>query len=234
MPGQQRRGRDGEDFGPAPAGEEWCQRGEPHPVGRLAPYPAELDEIRQRQRATSERLIGTYRTVLEHLDPERQVADGQAPGEGAARAVAAVEEAGGFAAQLADIEEVSAFHGDNYEVLVHRYFIKDRAVTFELCSAPLTSALPLFGLPWLPPSNAPRQARQSADRCFSLETTGGPTGLDNFSLVVLRNAWPRRRRTKWPLVTSRAPVQGWIRQPDPSRSPTMIKPCSDPSTPAKP
>ena len=40
VPGQQRRGRDGEDFGPALAGEEWCQRGEPHPVGRLVPYPA--------------------------------------------------------------------------------------------------------------------------------------------------------------------------------------------------
>lgn len=39
---------------------------------------------------------------------------------------------GGFAAQLADIEEVSAFHGDDYEVLVHRFFRKDRAVMFEL------------------------------------------------------------------------------------------------------
>ena len=27
---------------------------------------------------------------------------------------------------------MSAFHGDNYEVLVHRHFIKDRAVMFEL------------------------------------------------------------------------------------------------------
>ena len=101
-------------------------------AANLKKAKARLEEIRQRQRATSERLIGTYRTVLEHLDPERQVADGQAPGEGAARAVAAVEEAGGFAAQLAGIEEVSAFHGDNYEVLVHRHFIKDRAVMFEL------------------------------------------------------------------------------------------------------
>jgi hypothetical protein len=53
---------------------------------------------------------------------------------GAARAVAAVEEAGGFAAQLSDIEEVSAYHGDNYEVLVHRFFRKDRAVMFELAA----------------------------------------------------------------------------------------------------
>ena len=92
---------------------------------------AELEEIRLRQRETSERLIGTYRTVLEHLDPDGETAS-QAPGQGAARAVAAVEEAGGFAGQLADIEEVSAFHGDNYEVLVHRFFRKDRAVMFEL------------------------------------------------------------------------------------------------------
>ncbi len=92
---------------------------------------AELEEIRLRQRAVSERLIGTYRTVLEHLDPDGETVGG-APGARAARAVAAVEEAGGFAVQLADIEEVSAFHGDNYEVLVHRFFRKDRAVMFEL------------------------------------------------------------------------------------------------------
>src|SRR5260370_26677826 len=93
---------------------------------------AELEEIRLRQRAVAERLIGTYRTVLEHLDPGSEEADGRGPGEGEARAVAAVERAGGFAAQLADIEEVSAFHGDNYEVLVARFFRKDQAVMFEL------------------------------------------------------------------------------------------------------
>jgi hypothetical protein len=87
----------------------------------------ELEEIRLRQRAVSEKLIGTYRTVLESLDPEAEE-----PGEGPARAVAAVEEAGGFAAQLADIEEVSAYHGDNYEVLVHRFFRMDRATMFDL------------------------------------------------------------------------------------------------------
>ena len=91
----------------------------------------ELEEIRLRQRAVSERLIGTYRTVLEHLDPDGETAS-QDPGQEAARAVAVVEEAGGFAAQLSDIEEVSAYHGDNYEVLVARFFRKDRAVMFEL------------------------------------------------------------------------------------------------------
>ncbi|MBB6120005.1 hypothetical protein FHS13_001956 [Nocardiopsis algeriensis] len=77
----------------------------------------ELEEIRHRQRAVNEHLIGTYRGVLERLDPN---------------APEAVEQAGEFAAQFADIEEVSAFHGDNYEVLVHRFFKKDRAVMFDL------------------------------------------------------------------------------------------------------
>jgi hypothetical protein len=35
-------GRHGKDAGPAPAGEEPCQRGEPHPVGRLVPHPADI------------------------------------------------------------------------------------------------------------------------------------------------------------------------------------------------
>ena len=42
VPGQERRGRHGEDPGPAPARQEPCQRGEPHPVGRLVPYPADV------------------------------------------------------------------------------------------------------------------------------------------------------------------------------------------------
>ena len=36
VPGQQRRWRNREDGGPAPAGYERCQRGEPHPVSRDA------------------------------------------------------------------------------------------------------------------------------------------------------------------------------------------------------
>jgi len=40
VPGQQRRGRHGKDAGPATAGQEPRQRGEPHPVGRLVPHPA--------------------------------------------------------------------------------------------------------------------------------------------------------------------------------------------------
>ena len=42
VPGQQRRWRDGEDLGPAPAGQEPGQRGEAHPVGRLVSHPADV------------------------------------------------------------------------------------------------------------------------------------------------------------------------------------------------
>src|ERR1022692_752816 len=42
VPGQQRRWRDGEDLGPAPAGEQPGQRGEPQPVGWLVPHPADV------------------------------------------------------------------------------------------------------------------------------------------------------------------------------------------------
>nr|WP_238581065.1 DUF4158 domain-containing protein [Streptomonospora alba] len=83
----------------------------------------ELEAIRERQRETQERIIGNYRGVLGHLDPEGAGAADAA--ERAERAVAVVEQAGGFASQLADIEEVSAFHGDNHEILVHRFFKKD-------------------------------------------------------------------------------------------------------------
>ncbi|MEV1175308.1 hypothetical protein [Nonomuraea sp. NPDC049784] len=88
---------------------------------------AALEDIRERQRAVSEGLIGTFRTVLEHLDPDGPEAD-----QGPERAVAAVNSAVGFDAQLADIEEVSAFHGDNYEVLAYWYFKRERAVMFDL------------------------------------------------------------------------------------------------------
>jgi hypothetical protein len=103
------------------------------PVKRLALVAYLVHTARMRARDDlAERLIGTYRTVLEHLDPGSEAAGRRLPGEGEARAVAAVEQAGGFAAQPVGIEEVSAFHGDNYEVLVARFFRKDRAVMFEL------------------------------------------------------------------------------------------------------
>jgi hypothetical protein len=42
VPGQQRRRRHGEDFDPAPARYKLRQRGEPGPVGRLVPRPADV------------------------------------------------------------------------------------------------------------------------------------------------------------------------------------------------
>jgi hypothetical protein len=42
VPGQDRRRRHGEDFAPAPARYEPCQRGEPGPVVRLVPHPADV------------------------------------------------------------------------------------------------------------------------------------------------------------------------------------------------
>jgi TnpA family transposase len=157
----------------------------------------ELDEIRLRQRAVTEKLIGSYKSVLEQLAPDgattateqaahamahralltlaggtepddedgdderaedaqRATDDGgspvlrlagqqgaalvsvvralkiQAEGVGAIRTQ--VAGAGDLAKQLADIEEVSAYHGDNHEMLMQRFFRKDRAVMFELAS----------------------------------------------------------------------------------------------------
>ena len=42
VPGQQRRGRDREYLGPTPAWHNPCERGEPSPVRRLVPHPADL------------------------------------------------------------------------------------------------------------------------------------------------------------------------------------------------
>ena len=42
MPGEQCRWRHREDFAPAGAGYQPCQRGEPHPVGRLVTHPADV------------------------------------------------------------------------------------------------------------------------------------------------------------------------------------------------
>lgn len=154
---------------------------------------AELDEIRMRQRAVTEKLIGSYKSVLEQLAPDgattatEQAAagmahqalltltggvdtDGTGDGEHAGEADPATAEgspawriagqqsealvsvlralkiqaegvgairtqvaaAGGLARQLADIEEVSAYHGDNHEMLMQRFFRKDRSVMFDL------------------------------------------------------------------------------------------------------
>jgi hypothetical protein len=89
---------------------------------------AELDEIRERQAEMSERLISTYRGVLACLDP-RSDSDGDAS-RTLRLARNAVQDAGGFEAQLADIEAVAAQHANNYMPLVARHRRRDRATMF--------------------------------------------------------------------------------------------------------
>jgi hypothetical protein len=86
---------------------------------------AELDEIRERQAEMSERLITNYRGVLACLDPRSDTDASQA-----LRLARAVEQAGGFDAQLADIEAVAAHHANNYMPLVARHRRRDRATMF--------------------------------------------------------------------------------------------------------
>ncbi|MEU7835604.1 hypothetical protein [Nonomuraea sp. NPDC049129] len=65
---------------------------------------AELEEIRARQRATSERLIGTYRQVLERLDPGSEAS--AAGVEAVARAMEAVTSCAGNAGQVQALGEM--------------------------------------------------------------------------------------------------------------------------------
>jgi TnpA family transposase len=87
----------------------------------------ELDAIRARQVEMSERLIVHYRNLLVHLDPRGEAAD-EAAALQLARAT--VEEAGGFDAELADIEAVSAHHANNYMPLVSRHWRRDRSTMY--------------------------------------------------------------------------------------------------------
>ena len=80
VPGQQRRGRHGEDVGPAPAREEPCQRGEPHPVARLIPYPAGVPAQHRVLVPEHEQLSSLRPVAAEHQDsqaeyPARQQVD---------------------------------------------------------------------------------------------------------------------------------------------------------------
>lgn len=115
----------------------------------------ELEEIRKQQQALVERMIGTYRSVLERIAPPEFVSRGPdgAPApfpagkkarRKAARALAAqratalamaqkaVLASGSFAEEFADIEAVAAHHGNNHEVLVARFYKRDRAPMFDL------------------------------------------------------------------------------------------------------
>jgi hypothetical protein len=89
---------------------------------------AELAEIREHQAEMSERLITNYPSVLDCLDPRNsEAADAAAALRLARRTVA---DAGGFEAQLADIEAVAAHHANNYMPLVAKHRRRDRATTF--------------------------------------------------------------------------------------------------------
>jgi hypothetical protein len=94
---------------------------------------AELAEIREREAEISERLIISYRGVLGCLDPRSsETADAAAA---LRRARRIVEDAGGFEAQLAEIEAVSAHHANNYMPLVakHRRVRRQRSPEAACC-----------------------------------------------------------------------------------------------------
>lgn len=108
--------------------EMFCKR-----VARMTKLAKnELDTIRERQRAITERLIANYREVLEALDPE---AASSAPDAPLALARRTVESAGGFPGEFADIEAVSAHHDDNHQLLVERFYRRDRAQMFATAAA---------------------------------------------------------------------------------------------------
>jgi TnpA family transposase len=89
---------------------------------------AELEALREEGREISERLIEHYREVLYQLDP------GQTPGDGQhvlELARATIERAGGFEAELSDIERVAAHHANNYMPLVYEQIGRDRSTMFS-------------------------------------------------------------------------------------------------------
>ena len=80
LPGQERRRRHREDPGPASARQEPCHRSEPHPVGRVIPYPADIP-AQHRVLVPEYEQLGVFRPVsAEHQDgqakhPARQQVD---------------------------------------------------------------------------------------------------------------------------------------------------------------
>ncbi|HWJ51573.1 MAG TPA: DUF4158 domain-containing protein, partial [Solirubrobacteraceae bacterium] len=99
-------------------------------VAKLA--KAELAEIREREAEISERLIISYRSVLGCLDPRSsETADAAAA---LRRPRRIVEDAGGFDAQLTEIEAVSAHHANNYMPLVAKHRRRDRATMVAFTS----------------------------------------------------------------------------------------------------
>ena len=94
---------------------------------------AELEEIRLRQRAVSERLIGTYRTVLEHLDPGGEQAGGRVPGRGRGpRRWPRSSRRAGSLRSWPTSRRCRPSTATTTRCWWHRFFRKDRAVMFEL------------------------------------------------------------------------------------------------------
>ncbi len=91
---------------------------------------AELAELREREAEISERLIISYRSVLGCLDPRSS----ETAAASVRRARRIVEDAGGFEAQLAEIEAVSAHHANNYMPLVEKHRRRDRATMIAFTS----------------------------------------------------------------------------------------------------
>jgi hypothetical protein len=101
----------------------------------------ELEAIKAAHEEITERLVAAYRSVLERIDPTGEAAAQEQAALAQARA--AVEQAGGFAAQYRDIDAVSAHHGNNHVPLVARHFRKDRAAmlaTLDVLELQNTSA----------------------------------------------------------------------------------------------
>jgi TnpA family transposase len=89
---------------------------------------SELEALREQGRGIAERLIEHYRELLGHLDPRGPAgADAERT---LALARATIEQAGGFEAELEDIESVAAHHQNNYMPLVYRQLRRDRATMF--------------------------------------------------------------------------------------------------------
>jgi TnpA family transposase len=102
----------------------------------------ELEDLKAAHREVTERLVANYRVVLERIDPDGPAdAKDAAAQEAATDATAlraareAVRAVGGFAGQYADIDRVSAHHGDNHAPLVARHFRNDRAAMLAMVGA---------------------------------------------------------------------------------------------------
>ena len=115
----------------------------------------ELEELKERHRAMTERLIANYRSVLERIDPDGPTGAKELAALRAAQE--AVERAGGFAGQYADIDRVAAHHGNNHAPLVRG----TSATTGRRCS------------PWPVPWTFRRRRRIAA--CWSCWTSCGST-----------------------------------------------------------